>query len=111
MSDYGSIPPPPNPPPPYGAYAVQGSPPPNYLGWAILSAVLGFLPLGVASIVFAAQVNSKWAIGDVDGAQNASERAKRFAIWAAIAQVVGLVVLGVLALLFIIMLNGFNDVN
>jgi|SRR5450759_3837944 hypothetical protein len=111
MSDYGSIPPPPNPPSPYGAYAVQGTPPPSYLPWAILSAVLGFLPLGVASIVFAAQVNSKWAIGDIAGAQNASERAKKFAIWAAIVQVVVLVVLGVLALLFIIMLNGFNDVN
>jgi Interferon-induced transmembrane protein. len=56
--------------------------------WAILSAVLGFLPLGVASIVFAAQVNSKWAIGDVAGAQNASERAKKFAIWAVVVGVI-----------------------
>jgi Interferon-induced transmembrane protein. len=111
MSDYGSIPPPPNPPSPYGAYAVHGTPPPNYLVWAILSAILGFLPLGIVSIVFAAQVNSKWSIGDIAGAQSASENARKFAIWAAIAQVVVLVVLGVLALLFIIMLNGFNDVN
>lgn len=47
--------------------------------------VLCFLPQGVASIVFAAQVNSKWAMGDVAGAQASSAKAKKFAIWAAIA--------------------------
>ena len=92
MSDYGSIPLPPPPPPPYGGYGAQSAPPPpNYLVWAILSTILCFLPLGIVSIVFAAQVNSKWAIGDSAGAQNASERAQKFAIWAAIVQVVGLV--------------------
>lgn len=89
MSDYGSVPPP--PPPPYGAYGggygLQGAPPPNYLVWAILSTVLCCLPLGVASIVFAAQVNSKWAMGDVAGARTSSDKAKKFAIWSAIAWV------------------------
>lgn len=93
MSDYGSVPPPP-PPPPYGAYGgggygAQGAPPPNYLVWAILSTVLCCLPLGIASIVFAAQVNSKWAMGDVAGAQSSSDKAKKFAIWAAVVGVVG----------------------
>jgi len=106
MSDYGSTPPPPPPPPPpggggtpppppppppsYGAPGVpagaQGTPPPNYLVWAILSTILcgcGF-PLGIASIVFSTQVNSKWALGDVAGAEQASAKAKRFAIWAAV---------------------------
>jgi len=99
MSDYGSIPPPPPPggggppppppPPSYGAPGVpgsQGTPPPNYLVWAILSTILcgcGF-PLGIASIVFSTQVNSKWALGDVAGARQASAKAKRFAIWAAV---------------------------
>ena len=66
---------------------MQGAPPPNYLVWAILSTVLCCLPLGVASIVFAAQVNSKWAMGDVAGAQLSSSKAKKFAIWSAIAWV------------------------
>jgi len=43
--------------------------------------------LGVASIVFSTQVNSKWAMGDLGGAQAASDRAKKFAIWSAIAWV------------------------
>lgn len=65
--------------------------------WAILSTVLCCLPLGVASIVFAAQVNGKWAAGDVQGAQESARKAKTFAIWSAVA---GLVFgLGYLALM------------
>ncbi len=93
MSDYGSTPPPPPPPPlpSFGYGGVQGAPPPNYLVWAILSTVLCFLPLGVVSIVFSTQVNSKWALGDVAGAQDASNKAKKFAMWAAIAGVIAVV--------------------
>ena len=89
MSDYGS---------PAAASAAAaaplhgaagaGHPPPNYLVWAILTTLLLCLPLGVASIVFSTQVNSKWAMGDVAGAQDASAKAKKFAMWAAIAGVV-----------------------
>ena len=71
-------------------------PPPNYLVWAILSAVFCFLPLGIPAIVFSTQVNSKWAMGDVAGAQVASEKAKKFAMWAAIAGVV----VGVISVIF-----------
>jgi len=102
MSDYGNTPPPPPPPPPpggggppppppsYGAPQVpgpQGAPPPNYLVWAILTTIFCCLPLGVVSIVFSTQVNSKWAMGDVAGAEAASANAKKFAMWAAIVQV------------------------
>ncbi len=63
--------------------------------WAILSTLLCCLPLGVVSIVFAAQVNSKWASGDYEGARRASKNAKNWAIWSAILGVVGtLVVFG-----------------
>lgn len=96
MSYYGSTPPPPPPPPPYGAYGVQGTPPPNYLVWAILSTVLCCLPLGVVSIVFSTQVNSKWAMGDVAGAQAASGKARNFAIWSAIAGVFLVIVVVIL---------------
>jgi len=71
---------------PYGQPA--GSPPPNYLVWAILSTVFCCLPLGIASIVFAAQVNGKYAAGDVAGAQESSRKAKQFAIWSAVVGVV-----------------------
>ena len=80
------------PPPPPGNYGGPGgTPPPNHLVWAILSTLFCCLPLGVASIVFSAQVNSKWSAGDVAGAQQASEKARKFALWATIIGVVFLV--------------------
>lgn len=91
MSDFGTPPPP--PPPGYG-YGTSpnaqpaGPPPPNYLVFAILSTLLCCLPLGIASIVFAAQVNTKYASGDVAGAQESSAKARKFAIYAAVAGVV-----------------------
>ncbi|MCY7372389.1 MAG: CD225/dispanin family protein [Spirochaetaceae bacterium] len=91
--------------PQYGQPA--GSPPPNYLVWAIVSTVLCCLPLGVASIVFAAQVNGKYASGDVAGAQESSARAKKFAIWSA---VVGLVV-GALYLITFVVLARNSDTS
>ena len=68
---------------------------PNHLVWAILSTLFCCLPLGIVSIVFAAQVNGKLAAGDVAGAQEASDKAKKWAMWAAIAG-------GSLAVLYII---------
>ena len=52
------------------------TPPPNYLAWAIISTILCCLPFGIVSIIYAAQVNSKWASGDVSGAQQSSKNAK-----------------------------------
>jgi Interferon-induced transmembrane protein len=85
---------------PYGQ--PVGAPPSNYLVWAILSTLLCCLPLGIASIVFAAQVNSKFAAGDLAGAQEASRKAKSFAIWSA---VVGLAV-GVLWIVVVVAAAG-----
>jgi hypothetical protein len=108
MSDYGSTPPPPPPPPPpgpYGASGALGTPPPNYLVWAILTTVLCCLPLGIPSIVFSTQVNSKWALGDVAGAQEASAKAKKFAIWAVIGW-------GIFLVLYVIaLIVGFGSLN
>ena len=61
------------PPPASGAPASV----PNYLIPAILSALCCF-PLGIISIVFAAQVNGKVASGDMPGALDASKKAKLF---------------------------------
>lgn len=74
---------------PYGQPA--GSPPPNYLVWSILTTIFCCLPLGIASIVFSAQVNGKYAGGDVAGAMESSRKAKQFAIWSAAAGVIVLV--------------------
>ena len=58
------------------------TPPPNYLVFAILTTIFCCQILGIVSIVFAAQVNSKWAAGDFEGALNASKNAK---LWAWVA--------------------------
>lgn len=50
----------------------------NYLIPAILSTIFCCLPLGVVSIIFATQVNSKVAAGDMVGAAEASKKAKMF---------------------------------
>ena len=42
--------------------------PQNYLVWAILTTLFCCLPLGIVSIVFAAQVDGKLASGDYAGA-------------------------------------------
>jgi hypothetical protein len=108
MSDYGSTPPPPPPPlppaSPYGAAGAQDYPPPNYLVWAILCTVLCGLPLGIVSIVFSTQVHSKWAMGDLAGAQAASGKAKRFAVWGA---VVGVIV-DIVSVVFSVALGGMS---
>jgi hypothetical protein len=77
--------------PPYGG--PTGAPPPNYLVWAILSTLFCCLPLGVAAIVFASQVNSKYNVGDYAGAQDSSRKARNFSLWSTIAGVALWVVL------------------
>lgn len=58
---------------------VSGTPDrvPNYLIPAIISALCCF-PLGIISIIFAAQVNGKVTAGDITGALDASKKAKMF---------------------------------
>ncbi len=63
------------PPPPSGTHDKV----PNYLIPAIISALCCF-PLGIISIIFAAQVNGKVQAGNVAGALDASKKAKLFSI-------------------------------
>ena len=56
---------------------------PSYLPQAILVTIFCCLPFGIVSIVYAAQVNGKVAAGDIDGARDASEKAKTWA-WVAL---------------------------
>src|SRR5689334_12417604 len=69
----------PPPPPSFGApSAGAGANIPNYLWQSIVVTLCCCLPLGIVSIIFAAQVNSKLAQGDIAGAQEASQKAKMF---------------------------------
>jgi len=60
----------------------------NWLVESILVTLLCCLPFGVAGIVFAAQVNSKLAAGDADGAEKARKEAAKWTkigFWVGIA--------------------------
>lgn len=61
------------PPPPGTAPATV----PNYLIPAIISLFCCW-PLAIVAIIFAAQVNGKVAAGDIQGAVDASKKAKLF---------------------------------
>jgi hypothetical protein len=80
------------PPPPGGGSATV----PNYLVPAIIS-IFCCWPLAIPAIIFATQVNSKVAAGDIAGAQDASKKAKMFSFIA-----IGLGV--VLGLIYVIMM-------
>ncbi|WMJ70749.1 CD225/dispanin family protein [Stenotrophomonas sp. 24(2023)] len=80
---------------------------PNNLVWAILSTLFCCLPLGIVSIVHAAQVNGKLAAGDVAGARDASEKAKKWAMWSAITSIV----LIVLYFIFILAVGGLGALS
>jgi hypothetical protein len=75
---------------PYGSPgAVQPAPAiPNHMAWAVVSALLFFLPTGIAAIVYASQVKTKLAVGDVMGALHDSTLAKRLCIISMAAGVV-----------------------
>lgn len=71
-------------------------PPPNYLVFAIIVTLFCCQILGIVSIVFAAQVNSKWNAGDFEGALNASKNAK---LWAWVGVASGIAVGVIIAML------------
>jgi len=62
--------------------------PKNYLVESILATIFCCQPFGIVSIVFASQVNSKFAAGDFKGAQKASKKAKNWLMWAVISGLV-----------------------
>ena len=88
------------PPPPasYGGAQATGAVVPNYLVQSIIVTLCCCLPLGVVAIIFAAQVKSKLAQGDIAGAREASAKAKMFC-WIAFG-------LGLVAIAISLVLNG-----
>lgn len=70
--------------------------PDNYLIMSIIGTVLGLcscigLVLGIIAIVFATQVDSKYNMGDYDGAMKASNNAKILSIIALVFGVLGVI--------------------
>lgn len=99
LSAPSSYAPPPPPPSSFtgGPSPAPGAQIPNYLWQSIVVTLCCCLPLGIVSIIFAAQVNSKLAQGDVAGARDASQKAKMFAL---IGFGVGLVVMIIYMIFF-----------
>jgi hypothetical protein len=77
-----------------------GPKPPSYLVWSILTTLFCCLPFGIVSIVFAAQVDSKYNAGDYAGSMASSKNAKKWAIIAAVSSLV-LIALYVLVIVFV----------
>lgn len=75
--------------------------PKNWLAESILVTIFCCLPFGIAGIVNASQVSSKFASGDYDGALRASQEAGK---WTKIGFWVGIGVIG-LYVLFVLVLG------
>lgn len=86
--------------------------PKNYLVEAILVTICCCQPLGIVGIVFASQVNSKFAARDYQGALQASKEAKKWTTWGFAAGLIILIAVFFLygAIIFSALTNGvFND--
>jgi hypothetical protein len=55
--------------------------PDNNLVGAILTTLCCCLPFGIVSIVYAAQVNTKYSVGDYAGAADSAEKSKKWMWW------------------------------
>jgi Interferon-induced transmembrane protein/zinc-ribbon domain len=76
---------------------------PNYLVYAILTTVVCCPATGIPAIIYASQVNTKLQLGDVAGAQTASNNAK---MWCWISLALGLITLVGYGLLLVIGIYG-----
>ena len=86
---------------------AQGQRPPkpdNYLVWAILTTLLCCLPFGIVSIVYSSKVDSLYYAGDYISAQQAADKAKKWAMWSALSSIIV-----ILLVLFFAMINGFMN--
>lgn len=81
---------------------LQPERPKNWLVESILVTVFCCLPFGVAGIVFAAQVNSKYDTGDYDGAVKSAKEAAK---WTKIGFFCGIAFI-IIYLIFIFLLGG-----
>jgi predicted Zn finger-like uncharacterized protein len=78
----------------------RGNPPPNYLAQSILVTLFCCWIFGVIAIIYAAQVNTKWAQGDIRGAREASAAAKMWC-WLSFGSIFVIFVLYVILIAFL----------
>ena len=84
-------------------YSEVQKPPKSWLIESILVTLFCCLPFGIAGIVNASRVESRFNNGDMPGAERASKEAKK---WTKISLVLGLVIIG-LYLIFGVLLTDF----
>jgi hypothetical protein len=65
--------------------------PNNYLVGSIIATIVCCMPVGIISIIYASQVNSKYDAGDFAGAEKASKQAKQFMIGAIVVGLVAVI--------------------
>lgn len=75
--------------------------PDDHLVWAILCTVCCCLPLGVASILQSTKVDKLYLAGDYHGAQEAADKAKKYAV-------IGAICTAVLWVLYLILFIGLG---
>lgn len=91
------------------SYNQQQEKPPipnTYLWQSIVVTILCCMPFGIAAIVNATQVESRYNQGNYEGAQRASRNAKNFSIWSLVAA--GIFYLGYGILVFFGVLAGIG---
>jgi len=76
--------------------------PKNYLIESILVTVFCCLPFGIVGIVNAAQVNTKFDLGDYEGALKASKEAQKWMTWGLVSSLI----IGLFYLVFVFALGG-----
>jgi hypothetical protein len=95
-SDERFMPPRELPPDPGTVYAYAGgelpASIPTHLIWALLATIICCNPIGIVSIVYAAQVNTLLFRGDIPGAQRASRLARNWTIVTVAVSVIGWIV-------------------
>ncbi|MBO0359427.1 CD225/dispanin family protein [Hymenobacter sp. BT186] len=97
---------------PGGMPPAGGLPPKNWLVEAILVTIFCCLPFGIVAIINSANVNSRLAVGDYAGAQEASQNAGKwvkYGLIGAILQVAIPIAIAIMMGLGGALLSGFVD--
>jgi len=76
----------------------------SHLAAAVVCTLVCFAPLGVAAVVYAGNVRTRLALGDVKGARHASRMAKRLC-WASAAVTMAFL------LVIVVGAGGYSDVH
>ncbi len=75
---------------------MEQTQPKNYLIESILVTIFCCLPFGIVGVVYASQVNSKFASEDYEGARLASDNAKKWMKWGAISGIIVVVLYAII---------------